>query len=62
MATISSSECLQDLVDERQHDRLLRLSFPHDDGPFAQLLVNQLHASEGLSKPFEFVVELLSGD
>ncbi|WP_229477125.1 type VI secretion system Vgr family protein [Massilia rubra] len=62
MATISSSECLQDLVGERQHDRLLRLSFPHDDGPFAQLLVNQLHASEGLSKPFEFVVELLSGD
>ncbi|NHZ93318.1 type VI secretion system tip protein VgrG [Massilia sp. CCM 8733] len=62
MATISFSECLQDSVGDRQHGRLLRLSFPHDDGPFAPLLVNQLHASEGLSRPFEFIVELLSGD
>lgn len=50
------------MVSERQHDRLLCLSFPHDDGPLAQLLVNQLHASEGLSRPFEFIAELLSDD
>ncbi|WP_229413400.1 type VI secretion system Vgr family protein [Massilia violaceinigra] len=62
MAMISTLESLQDLVGDRQHDRLLRLSFPNDDGPFAQLLVNQLHASEGLSRPFEFVVELLADD
>jgi type VI secretion system secreted protein VgrG len=62
MATISFSACLQDLVGERQHNRLLRLSFPHADGPIAQLLVNRLHASEGMSRPFDFIVELLSDD
>lgn len=48
--------------DERQHRRILRLSFPHGDGPGAVLLVNALEASEGLSRPFEYTLELLSDD
>jgi type VI secretion system secreted protein VgrG len=51
---------LRDLVGGRQHHRLLRLSFPNQDGPSGQLLVNKLDALESLSKPFEFCVELLS--
>ncbi|WP_425260152.1 type VI secretion system Vgr family protein [Massilia luteola] len=51
-----------DLFQGRQHNRILRLSFPHDDGPPAQLLVNGLDAVEGLSRHFEFTVELLSDD
>jgi type VI secretion system secreted protein VgrG len=47
---------------ERQHNRMLRLSFPEGDGPDATLLVNTLEASEGLSRPFEYRVELLSDD
>jgi type VI secretion system secreted protein VgrG len=44
----------------RQHNRILRLSFPHDDGPEAQLLVNRLDAVETLSRDFSFTVDLLS--
>lgn len=44
----------------RQHNRILRLSFPHDDGPEAQLLVNRLDAVESLSRDFSFTVDLLS--
>ncbi|MCE3602708.1 type VI secretion system tip protein VgrG, partial [Massilia sp. P8910] len=51
---------LRDLVADRQHNRLMRLSFPNQDAPSAQLLVNKLDAYECLSKPFEFTVELLS--
>jgi type VI secretion system secreted protein VgrG len=47
---------------ERQHNRILRLSFPEGDGPDAALLVNTLEAFEGLSRPFEYTVELLSDD
>ena len=53
---------LQALLGDRQHARLLRLSFPHDDGPQAQLLVNKIEADEGLSRDFEYTVELLSSD
>ena len=41
---------------------MLRLSFPNNDGPSSVLLVNKLDAYEGLSKPFEFNVEILSDD
>ncbi|MDQ1833215.1 MULTISPECIES: type VI secretion system Vgr family protein [Massilia] len=51
---------LRDLVGDRQNHRLLRLSFPNQDGPTGQLLINKLDAFESLSKPFEFRVELLS--
>ena len=53
---------LQKLISGRQHKRLLRLSFPRNDAPVAQLLVNKLDAIESLSRPFEFNVELLSDD
>ena len=55
-------QSLQSLVAERQHNRILRLSFPNDDGPAVPLLVNALVASEGLSRPFEYTLELLSDD
>lgn len=50
------------LAGERQHNRLLRLSFPREDGPAAVMLVNRLRASEGLSRDFVFDVEVLSDD
>ncbi|WP_050808701.1 type VI secretion system Vgr family protein [Collimonas fungivorans] len=55
-------QSLQSLISGRQTNRILRLSFPHDDGPSAQLLVNKLDAVESLSRDFEFTVELLSDD
>jgi type VI secretion system secreted protein VgrG len=55
-------ENLQALINGRQNKRILRLSFPHDDGPHAQLLVNKLDAIENLSRDFEFKIELLSDD
>ncbi|WEF32424.1 type VI secretion system Vgr family protein [Pseudoduganella chitinolytica] len=53
---------LQKLLADRQHNRLLRLSFPNSDGPDAELLVNSLDAVEGLSRPFDYTLELLSDD
>ncbi|NHZ43291.1 type VI secretion system Vgr family protein [Massilia aquatica] len=55
-------DSLRDLVSDRQHKRLMRLSFPHDDGPAALLLVNAIEATEGLSRPFDYLVELLSDE
>jgi type VI secretion system secreted protein VgrG len=51
---------LWDLVSGPQHNRLLRLSFPRNDGPSAQMLVNRLDAFEGMSRDFEFTAEILS--
>jgi type VI secretion system secreted protein VgrG len=53
---------LIDLASGRQHNRILRLSFPHSDGPSSEFLVNKLEATEGLSRDFEYIVELLSDD
>jgi type VI secretion system secreted protein VgrG len=53
---------LQDLIALRQTNRILRLSFPQDDGPAAQLVPQRLHATESLSRDFEYTVELLSDD
>lgn len=55
-------QSLSALIQGRQNNRILRLSFPHDDGPQAQLLVNKLDAVEYLSRDFEFTVDLLSDD
>jgi hypothetical protein len=45
----------------RQTNRLLRLTFPRDDAPAGALLVaNTLDAFEGVSRDFEFKVEILS--
>ena len=46
-----------------QERRLLRLDFPHGDGPAdTVLLVNSLQANEALSRDFRFEAELLSDD
>ncbi len=48
-------------VVDRQNHRLLRLSFPKGGEPVAaDLVVNRLEASEGLSRDFAFTAELLS--
>jgi type VI secretion system secreted protein VgrG len=59
---INSSPSIHDLIYGRQYNRILRLSFPHNDAPSAQFLVNKLDATESLSKDFEFKVELLCDD
>ncbi|MGF6276052.1 type VI secretion system secreted protein VgrG [Massilia sp. UYP11] len=51
---------LKEILQERQTARILRLAFPFDDAPTSELLVNKLDATEGLSRDFEFAVELLS--
>ncbi|MES2017396.1 MAG: type VI secretion system tip protein VgrG [Pseudomonadota bacterium] len=51
---------LQDILRARQHNRILRLAFPNDDGPACELVVNKLHAIESVSRDFEFTLELLS--
>lgn len=45
------------LLETHQHTRLLRMSFPRDDGPHARLMVNRLDGSEYLSRDFAFSVE-----
>ncbi|QFZ84906.1 type VI secretion system tip protein VgrG [Variovorax paradoxus] len=56
---IQSGEALLD----RQHDRLLRLSFPQGGEPAgARLVINRLEASEGVSRDFEYAAELLSSN
>jgi type VI secretion system secreted protein VgrG len=59
MQTVVQS--IHDLIyGDAQYKRILRVSFPHDDGPNERLLVNQLDAFESLSRDFEYRVELLS--
>ena len=56
----SLSQTVAELVRGRQDTRILRLAFPHADGPNATLLANRLSGNEGLSQDFEFTVEVLS--
>ncbi len=51
---------IQDLIFDRQHNRILCLDFPNGDAPASELLVNRLEAEEILSRDFEYTVELLS--
>ncbi len=46
----------------RQTNRLLRLAFPNKDAPDATMLANKLEASEGLSRDFEYTVEVISSN
>ncbi|MCW7540675.1 type VI secretion system tip protein VgrG [Aquabacterium sp. A7-Y] len=48
------------LIGGRQHARLLRLTFPNDDAPSAELLAERLQAVESLSRNYRYTVELLS--
>lgn len=52
----------QALLQDHQVSRLLRLSFPRNDGPPARLVVNRFEGAEYLSRDFEFTLELLSDD
>jgi len=47
---------------DAQHNRLLRLEFPRNDGPDRILLLNRLKAHEEVSRCFRFELELLSDD
>ncbi|MDB5916945.1 MAG: Rhs element Vgr protein [Massilia sp.] len=51
---------LKELIKARQHNRILRLSFPYNDGPRCEFVVETLDAFESLSRDFEFTVEILS--
>ena len=53
-------DSLKELIRARQHNRILRLSFPNDDGPQCEFVVETLDAREGLSRDFEFTIEVLS--
>ena len=53
---------LQKLFNVRQTNRLLRLSFPNNDGPQSHMVVNRLDATESLSRDFHFTVEIISND
>lgn len=55
-------ESLRDLIRARQNNRILRLFFPNDDGPRCEFVVETLDASEGLSRDFEFTIEILSNN
>lgn len=50
------------LTAQRQHHRILQLSFVNDDSPDAELLINRLEAHEALSRDFAYTLELLSND
>src|SRR5476649_1401108 len=61
--TVTMLEALSVLNLASQEQRLLRLDFPHDDGPDgAILLVNSITAMEEVSRDFRFEAELLSDD
>lgn len=53
-------EKLADLVTARQHQRILRLSFPNDDGPPCEFVVDRLDAWEGMARDFTYTVAILS--
>lgn len=53
---------LATLLHDAQHNRILRLRFPHEDGPAAVLLPNRLDGVEGLSRDFAYTIEVLSND
>jgi type VI secretion system secreted protein VgrG len=59
---IAAGAALSAFSYDAQHDRLLRLTFPRDDGPDRILLPNRLKAHEEVSRCFRFEVELLSDD
>jgi type VI secretion system secreted protein VgrG len=58
-----AAACLAALAGTRQHDRLLRLDFPRNDGPPGTLmLANAFDGDEGLSRSFCYKIEVLSND
>ncbi len=58
-----AAACLAALAGASQHDRLLRLDFPRNDGPAGVLmLANAFDGDEGVSRSFCYKVEVLSND
>ena len=55
-------DALPSLTSLRQTNRLMKLHFPHNDGPSAVLLIDQMTAEEELSRSFRFTLDLLSDD
>jgi len=55
-----ATQSLNALVGSRQNNRLLRMSFPDNDGPDALMVANRLDAHEGLFRDFHFAIEILS--
>ena len=53
-------QTLSELIAGRQHNRILRLAFPNNDGPACEFVVNELHAVESISRDFEYTIEILS--
>jgi len=51
---------LKERLDARQHKRILRLSFPNNDAPLCELVVDTLDAVESLSRDFLFTIGILS--
>jgi hypothetical protein len=49
---------LREISSDRQHNRILRPAFPHNDGPDCGLVVNSPHAHVSISRDFEFAIEL----
>jgi type VI secretion system secreted protein VgrG len=56
-----ATQLLKALTD-RKHNQLIRLHFPHSDGPSSSLVANRIDAHESLSRDFHFAVEVLSND
>lgn len=59
---IAAGAALSAFSGASQHNRLMRLDFPLNDGPPAILLPNKLVAHEEVSRSFRFDVEVLSDD
>jgi type VI secretion system secreted protein VgrG len=51
---------LAELVKARQHQRILRLNFPNNDGPPCEFVAEKLEACEGMARDFLYTVEILS--
>jgi type VI secretion system secreted protein VgrG len=60
--TIAAGAALSAFRGNSQHNRLMRLDFPFEDGPPAILLPNKLVAREEISRGFRFEVDVLSDD
>ncbi len=59
---IAAGAALSAFRGNSQHNRLMRLDFPFEDGPPAILLPNKLLAREEVSRGFRFEVDVLSDD
>jgi type VI secretion system secreted protein VgrG len=53
-------DSLKDLISARQNNRILRLSFPNNDGPRCEFVVERIDAFESMSRDFRFTLEILS--